>query len=198
MKLDSKLNLVVPILDDEERPVAYVHAAPISREVFESFFVILSKTFSAIYGEGLGEIAGPRVALMVMKKIATDAGMWEEVQGGLVAEMRRLANFVGPGPNGWEAIPLEDALRRKLISEDDAAEVENAVAFFTVNYAMLKKSTAKQVLAGAAKLWGARLESSNSTEFAAFLTTSTAGATSPPPVEAQAPPPAATGSQIPH
>ena len=187
MKIDAKLNLVIPIYGDpqimndpktgKEAEIdtikAYVHATPISREVFEANFVVISKTFSAIYGEGLGAIAGPRVARMMLKKVAEDLGMWDEVQGGLVAEMRRLANYIGPGQNGWETLPLEIAVQRQLIDGDDAAEVENAVAFFTVVSAMHRRNALRATLAGAASLWSAQITSLNCTDFAASLKTST-------------------------
>ena len=75
MKIDKKLNLVIPIETDDG--TLYVHSMPIRREIFDTYFLVLSKTFAAIHGEGLGEIAGPRVAALILKKIAMDTGMWE-------------------------------------------------------------------------------------------------------------------------
>jgi len=177
LKIDAKLNLVIPILDDEEKPIAYVHSMPIARETFERYFIVISKAFSAIYGEGLSFVAGPRVAALILRKIAEEIGEWEGIEGvkdGLLGEVRRLSSFIGPASNGWEPIPLEEAVRKGLISSDDLAEVENAIAFFIVASAMHKRNALKATLDGAAKLWGARVTSLNSTEFGAFLKTSTA------------------------
>lgn len=174
MKIDAKLNLIVPIVDDEDKPVAYVHSMPIARETFERYFVVISKAFSAIYGEGLSFVAGPRVAALMLRKIAEDVGEWEGIEGvkdGLLGEVRRLSSYIGPTPDGWAPIPLEDAVHRGLLSADDLAEVENAIAFFIVASAMHKKTALRQTLDGATKLWGARVTSLNSTEFAVSLKT---------------------------
>ena len=51
MRLDKKLNLVIPIEDDER--TIYVHSMPISKQVFEANVFIISKTLSVLYEEGL-------------------------------------------------------------------------------------------------------------------------------------------------
>lgn len=177
MRIDRRLNFVIPI--DQDGKTLYVHAMPISREVFERYAIVIAKTFAAIYNEGLGILAGPRVAAHVLKKIAVASGEWDGDGGvarGLMAEIRRLANVLLPGPKGWETVPLEDAIRREMIDPDDASEVENAIVFFCVASSMHKRAELKVVLDGASKFWGARVESLNCTEFAASLPMSTAGA----------------------
>lgn len=172
MEISRKLNLVIPIEGDDGNIVAYVHSAPISREVFETYFLPVSKTFSAIYAEGLGSVAGPRVAAMMLKRIATDLGQWDGpagVERGLVAEIRRLTNVLAPGDRGWETLPYDEAMKRGILSSDDAAEVDNAVTFFTVASAMHRRSELRPILDGAGRLWGAQTSSLNSTEFAASL-----------------------------
>ena len=56
MKINRALNLVIPI--DSEKGQLFVHSTPISREIFEQYFLVISKTFAAIFSEGLGAIAG--------------------------------------------------------------------------------------------------------------------------------------------
>lgn len=175
VKLDKRLNFVVPVLDANDNPIAYVHSAPIDRTVFETYFLVVSKTFSAIYGEGLGSVGGPRVAALILKRVAQDMNMWdgpEGVQSGLVNEIRRLTNVIMPGEDGWQTIPFEDAIRQNRIDADDAAEVENAITFFIVSSAMHRRNVLMTILDGAAKLWGALTTLSNCTEFAASLPTS--------------------------
>jgi hypothetical protein len=185
MRLDRRLNFVIPI--EQDGKTVYVHSMPISRDVFERYAIVIAKTFAAIYNEGLGIIAGPRVAAHVLKKVAVASGEWDGESGvarGLMAEIRRLSNVLVPGAKGWETVPLEDAIKRGMIDPEDASEVENAVVFFCVASSMHKRAELKAVLDGASMYWGARVESSNCTEFAASLPTSTAGAntggTSPP------------------
>lgn len=173
MKIDKHLNLVVPV-ERLDGTTIYVHSTPISRAVFDQFFLVIAKTFTSIYTHGLGPIGGPRVAAKFLVKVAEEMGpgQAELVRTGLIAEMRRLSNVIAPSDRGWVSIPLEDAIKRNLMDEDDADEVENAIAFFILASAMHKKKDAGQILAEAVKLWSAQTTSSNSTQFAASLPTS--------------------------
>ena len=48
MKIDKKLNLIVPVYGDDEKTIrCYVHSTPISRETFERYFLIIGQTFGA-------------------------------------------------------------------------------------------------------------------------------------------------------
>lgn len=188
MKLDQRLNFVIPIYstvltkDDKgaeqeiEQVVGYVHSVPILNETFERYFLTISKTFAAIYGEGLGYMAAPRVTSILLKRAAQSINDWEGPEGvesGLIGEISRLSSYLSPGPSGWVSVPLETAIARKSLSDDDVAEVTNAVAFFIVNSAMQRRTDLKVTLAGAARLWGARVTSLSCTEFLASLKTPT-------------------------
>lgn len=176
MEIDRKLNVVIPIEGADGKVSSYVHATPILKEVFNRYFLELSKTFALLYGEGLGYKIGPRVARLALEKISRELGTWDGVGGAkeiLIAEIERNSHFVGPGSNGWEVIPYREAVDRKLISEDDVGEVENAIAFFIVASSMHKKTEIETILEGAGKLWDLRPTSSNVTAFAASLKTST-------------------------
>ncbi len=171
MKINEKLNLVVPLYDGNEAIYAYVHSAPISREVFEANFFLLSKTFTAIFAEGLGEIAGPKVASLIMRKIASQ----DRIDATpLMNEIHRLTNVLVGGPGGWVMTPFHDCLSNNTIDSDDLAEAINAIVFFIAVSAMTVRQQRRDMLAGAARLWGARIESSDCTAFAASLKTSTA------------------------
>lgn len=171
MNIDRSLNLVVPV-DRADGTTIYVHASAISREAFDANFLVIAKTFTAIYAEGLGVVAGPRIAAKMLKKVAADMGQLEVVQKGLLAEMSRLTNVIAPGGNGWTSLPVNIALDQKMIDADDVEEVENAIAFFTLASAMHKKREARGILEQAARLWSALISSSNATEYAASLSTS--------------------------
>jgi len=174
--IDRKLNLVIPV-DNSDGSVTYVHSTPISREVFERYFKIIARTFAEIYSGGYTVYAGPRVAALLLKSTAMDLGVWDGptgVERGLMAEIRRLTNVVLPAPQGgWVTMPFVEAIKAGQINDDDVAEVDNALAFFTVACAMHKKSDLMGILSGASKLWGGSTTSFNCTEFAASLTTST-------------------------
>ena len=173
MQIDKRLNLVVPVYQDGDK-VLYVHSAPIRRETFERYFFVISKAFATIYQKGLGAMAGPRIAAMLLKKIAQEDGEWEGplgVERGLFAEIHRLSNVIAPGDKGWEQIPFEEALRLKLIDDDDASEIENAICFFILASAMHRKTELTGVLEAVKGLWGAQTTSFNSTEYIASLPT---------------------------
>lgn len=187
MIINERLNLVVPLYHGDD-VYAYVHAQPLSREVFEANYLLISRTFSAIHSEGLGNIAGPRVARMVMKTVAEQQKNEDSAQA-LINEIRRLSSVVLPSEGGWTTLPLQDALNQKKLDEDDVEEVENAITFFICASAMYRKVTLRVMLDGATKLWGAQISSLTCMAFVASLPISTAavntGGTVPPPPSSQ-------------
>lgn len=185
MKIDEKINLVIEV------DGTHVHSTPIGRETFKRYYLPLAKAFAKIYKEGLDVTAGPRVAAMVLEDVARELGVWEGeggVENGLMAEIRRGTNVIIPAEKGgWRSIPLDVALNEKRFSEEEATEVENVICFFIVASAMHSREDKKVALLGMTSLWTGQITSSNSTEFAASLRTSTATATSPPPDEEAGP-----------
>lgn len=176
LKVNRQLHLVIPITQGEK--TLFVHSTPVSSEQFDTFFLVIAKTFSAIYAEGLGAVAGPRVAAKLLRRVAESLGEWEDVKVGLVDEIRRMTNVFAPTDKGWQMIPLDDAVTSKLIDKEDASEVENAIVFFTVTWLMHKRTDREEVVTAAASLWGARIDSLSCTAFLDSLRTSTTAVTS--------------------
>ena len=178
--IDRRLNLVIPIYGDKDAVVAWVHSTPIGREVFDAYYRVLGRVYAAIHGDAtdaLGPTAGPRMAAMLLRDEAQRMGIWggpAGVQAGLVSEIRRLTNVAAPGPKGWEVLPYDDAIRAGRLDADDAAEVDNAIVFFTVGWWVYPKGRREAALSGAARLWSGHSTSSTVTEYAAGLPTSTA------------------------
>lgn len=163
-KINERMNLTIPVYDGAGSIYAYVHNEPISREMFEAHFLILSKTFAAIHTEGLGDAAGPRVSAMMLKRIAA-RNHDEESATSLLNEIRRLSNVLYRTPTGWDNIPYQNCIDDEMLDLDDVSEVENAIVFFTCSWHMHRKSIAKDILDGAVKLWGASITSSTLSEF---------------------------------
>jgi hypothetical protein len=196
VRINERLNIVIPLYHDDE-PYAYVHSTPISREVFEVNYLLISKTFSSIHSEGLGEVAGPRVAQLIMRDIAEQGGdRTQKSARSLLDEIGRLSNVILAGKSGWETIPLQEALDRKLIDEDDRSEVMNSLVFFTVASLMYPRNMRQMFMDRAAQIWGARMLSSNSTDFTASLPTSTATVSSGETAAPRPVPPAAGATLI--
>jgi hypothetical protein len=136
MKIDRNLNLVIPV-QSEKHGVIYCHSVPISRDVFETFYLELGKVFSQCF-DSINEshlvLSAPQLAYPALKSIARKAGNWDGnggVKFGLVNEIIRLTNIILPGERGWETVPLDSAVKRGMIDEDEEAEILSSVIFFT-------------------------------------------------------------------
>lgn len=171
MRINNKLNLIIPV--DTDAGTVHVHTTPLARETFEEYFMLISKTFAGIYRQGLSVVAGPRVAMLLLKQTARESGVLEgpkrEPAALLIAEMRRLTNVAIPGASGWQFYPLQDVVDRELLDPDDLSEVEGAVCFFICASAMHRRKELPDILVGMTSLWDAQISSSSFTEFAASL-----------------------------
>ncbi|OZU57549.1 hypothetical protein [Salmonella enterica] len=170
MKIARNLNLIIPV--QTEKGNAWIHATPINKEVFKEHFFILSKTFSAIFSEGLGVVAGPRIAYLMLERISRDSNIWEGdkgVRNTLVNEVIRLANLVYPVEGkGYDTIPLDMALEREIIDLD---EVAGELVFFTCVSSINSPEQAKGTMDVVNGIWSTQCSSLNLTEWIASLPT---------------------------
>lgn len=183
MKIDRRLNLVQPI--QTEKGTIYLHSMPISREVFENHFLVLSKTYAALMSEGLNVVAGPPVAKMMLKHIAVTGRMWEGpggVEQSLLAEIRRLTSVIMPTEAGWQTIPFDEVIRRDVVDDDALADAEGALVFFTCASGILRgpasQAKMKILMDGVERVWNVQTSSLDVTAFSASLPTLTPGETS--------------------
>ncbi|WP_337049956.1 hypothetical protein [Serratia fonticola] len=171
MKISRTMNLILPV--DTTTGTAYIHAKPISREIYKEHFFILSKTFAAIFSEGLGVIAGPRVAYLMLEKIATEGGIWEGsngVKNTLITEIIRLASLVYPVEGkGWDNKPLDVALEQGIVDLDD---VMGDLVFFTCVSSINTSDQAQGMMAQVGLLWNSATTSLDITEWTRSLPTS--------------------------
>ncbi|EGD6296922.1 hypothetical protein DQQ14_02910 [Escherichia coli] len=177
MKISRNLNLIIPVRT--EKGNGWVHATPISKEVFKEYFFILSKTFSAIFSEGLGVVAGPRIAFLMLERISRDSNIWEGdkgVRNTLVNEVIRLANLVYPVEGkGYDTIPLDMALEREIIDLD---EVAGELIFFTCVSSINSPEQAKGTMDVVNGVWSTQCSLLNLTEWIASLPTLKSAASS--------------------
>ncbi|MCU5774725.1 hypothetical protein N5923_21765 [Erwiniaceae bacterium BAC15a-03b] len=152
MKISRVMNLIVPV--ETESGAAWIHSTPISREIYKAHFLILSKTFAAIFTEGLGTVAGPRVACLMLEKIASESGGWDGANGvrnTLVGEIIRLSNLVYPQEGkGWQTKPLDVAIEKGVVELD---EIIGELVFFTCVSAINKPDQARGLMEVVAGLW---------------------------------------------
>ncbi|CAJ1245163.1 TPA: hypothetical protein JS275_001205 [Escherichia coli] len=177
MKIARNLNLIIPVRT--EKGNGWIHATPISKEVFKEHFFILSKTFSAIFSEGLGVVAGPRIAFLMLERISRDSNIWEGdkgVRNTLVNEVIRLANLVySVEGKGYDTIPLDMALEREIIDLD---EVAGELIFFTCVSSINSPEQAKGTMDVVNGVWSTQCSLLNLTEWIASLPTLKSAASS--------------------
>ncbi len=170
MKISRNLNLIIPVRTEKDN--GWIHATPISKEVFKEHFFILSKTFSAIFSEGLGVVAGPRIACLMLERISSDMNIWDGEKGvrnTLVNEIIRLANLVYPAEGkGYDTIPLDMALERGIVEFDDVA---GELVFFTCVSSINTLEQTEQMMLAVSGMWNSRTSSLSLTEWIASLPT---------------------------
>jgi len=172
MKIDRKLNIVIPI-ETESKGLIYVHSTPISRDVFEQFYLELGKVFSQCFdsiNQAHLALTAPQLAYPALKTMTIKAGNWEEVKKGLINEIVRLTNVLVTGEKGWESIPLDLAIKREILDEDEESEVLSALTFFTAICRVAPKDLRMSFLEMAGSLRSWELTSLDSTEYLNGLT----------------------------
>ena len=170
MKIDRNLSLVMQVQTDENGLV-YVHSSSISRSVFEQFYLEIGKVFSQCFdsvNQAHLALSAPQLAYPALKSISMKAGNWDGAGGvkfGLVNEIVRLTSVLVSGENGWESLPLDIAVKRNVINEDEEAEILSSLVFFTAISKVAPKDLKNSFLemAGALRNW--ELTSSDSTEY---------------------------------
>lgn len=185
MKISKDLRLTMPV--QTSRGQAYLYALAPSREIFDQFFVVIAKAFSRVYTDHTA-FAGPRIAAKYLRKVAAEMSLGappsvktikDEVEDGFFGELRRLSMIVAPSASGgYEPIPLEEAISKGLLDEEETDEVENALVFFTLSWLMLKRNVREAILNHDLPLWDGQLTSLDYTAFANSLRTSTETANS--------------------
>jgi len=177
IRIDKKLNLTFSV--DSGDGQIFVHAAPLSADVFRRYYRIIAKAYSQIWGEGLRYVwtAGWRTAALTIEDIAKQDNVWDGpdgVENGLINEMIRLTNVFVAGDNGWEMLPLDTALKQGRIDEEAGDLTRNAIVFFILASSIEAKKTLEQTFRPLLKVWDGQLTSSRAMEFQSSLPISTA------------------------
>jgi hypothetical protein len=174
MTLNKKLNLVMPV--DTEAGKIWVHSVPISMEVFESNYMLLTKTLAYLYLNGIGPAFSPRIARRALKDVAKEMNDEEDISTSLMNEIYRITNFLMPKDGQWQTVSFYEARNKKLIDEQILSEVENAVVYFIVASAVHLKSELQMAFQGLKTNWNVELTSLSVTDYGNSLTTSTTAA----------------------
>jgi hypothetical protein len=173
--INKRLNLVIPI--DSDSGKIWIHSTPVSREIFESNYLLLVKTLSNLYGNGIGPAMAPRVASFVLKDTAKEMDDKKDVSADFLQEVYRLSNFLMPNPDGrgWRTVPFSEAKNRNMVDATSISEVENAIIYFTVASALHLRKELPMAYQGLKSIWDAETTSLNVTQYGNSLTTLTPG-----------------------
>lgn len=174
MKIDDQFNLVVPVSD----PVR-AFSAPVSEAVFEANYRALSAANEQIFGRGMKAalLTGPRTAAIAIvdagKRLAAEDG----VEGDLGAlsfrsEIKRLTTILAPGAQGFDMLPVEQAIQSGAIEEGDWSDVEGLVCFFMLAWLFETRRARNELVAALAESLNCSATSRNLEDYAASLTTS--------------------------
>ncbi len=191
MQINRNLNLVIPVErgepGDDGYELLYVHSAPIDYELFQRYYLVLSKTFATIGQQGLGVIGAPRIAANLLEDVARTTyrapgvSWWEGddgVERGLLGEIARLSNLLSPSDKGWQTVMFDvarspQADKPPLLSKEEAGDVLNQATFFTVTWHASPRVSRINSVESAARLYAAQTTSLNCMEYARSLTTPT-------------------------
>jgi hypothetical protein len=188
MKIDRKLNLVIPV-EREDKTTLWVYVTPIRKEVFETYYLVLAKTFSQLTRNGLDPRSGPSVAALMLRDVATNTSRdtelnwWDGDDGvggkaGLLAEMVRLSNCLVGTDDGWQTMPLQDAIGKGLVTDEEKGEVMNLLAFFTVSSLVAPRNDRPILINGMAAIYNLETTSLLFTEWGNSLKMRTAAVSS--------------------
>jgi hypothetical protein len=174
ISINRKLNLVLPIELDEHRKI-YFHSTPISVEVFDANFWLLTQTLSSLYAHGVGPSMSPRIALRALRDTAKDIDQNTDVSINLINEIYRLTNVIMPASNGgpWTSVPYFEVKSKKLVDDQILSEAENAIVYFIVASALHLRSELEMAFQGLVGIWKAETTSLSPMEYIHSLPTST-------------------------
>ncbi len=180
MTINSSLNLVFPIRSENNTPLIWAYHTPISTEVFQANYRIIAATKAAIFGKGIAYAAdaGPRIASLTLRDAGrADAAEWgiEDTAPALLANISRLTHVLAPGKDGFDMVPIDAAISRKVIDAEEWAESESMLVFFTCAYSMALRSNREAVAKASALVLGGSTTSLEPLGWAASLPKLTEG-----------------------
>jgi hypothetical protein len=177
MKIDSKLNLVVPVDTEEgEETTIYFHHTLILKDTFVRYHFAMAAALNKLLSNNM-QVMGPKIAAFTLEEIAKELGQWEDnhdrkfigIENGLMAEIKRLTNVITYTPQGWMPMPVADAISRKLLDEEDWQEASQRIVFFTLISNMVPKMVRATLLEIMHESWNTQSVLLNCTAWANSL-----------------------------
>jgi hypothetical protein len=205
-KIDDRLNLIIPV--ERGSSTVFIHSTPISRDAFEAHFRLIAATHADMFGRGGGYAnVAPKVAALTLrdvgKQLALGAGEVDadgkpSSDGGassLLAEIKRLSVVAYPAAEGWKIDPVDVAVQRSAIDDEEWRTAEAAIVFFTCLSWMMARKEANAGVKLFASATGLRTSALPPSEWMNSLPKSTPEEPSQPQPEVQSPQPAPVAAQ---
>jgi hypothetical protein len=171
--INKKLNLVIPI-EEDEKIKAWVYSVPLSYEVFEANYMLLIRTLSYLYANGIGPLMAIRVAKLALKDVAKQIDDTTDGSANIMLEIERTASILLPDEFGkWKPIPYSVAKNRGAFSAQKLREVENALVYFTVASAVHLEDEMPMAYNGLSQIWKAQTTLLSAMEYGNSLPTLT-------------------------
>lgn len=171
--INKKLNLVIPI-EEGEKIKAWIYSVPLSYEVFEANYMLLIRTLSYLYSNGIGPLMAIRVARLALKDVAKQIDDTTDVSEGLMNEILRTTSVLLPDETGkWKPMPYGLVKSKNTFSLEKFREVENAIVYFIVASAVHLEDEMPMAYNGLKQIWKAQTTLLNTTEYGNSLPTST-------------------------
>lgn len=172
IKINRKLNLTMEW--ETDRGTLHLFSIPVGKNVFDDNYMLFARAYSALYRNDLGAVSGPRIAAQLLR---SEANVMEQPEryDRLIMEIRRLTTVFTPSHQGagYENLPYFEAIKRKLIDDEDSGEIESAICFFTLVLWMTPKTRLPIVLGGLSLIWSAGTTSSTISDYQRSLPTLT-------------------------
>jgi hypothetical protein len=200
-QINTALNLAFPVRwaeriiekdgkpDTVVEPLVWAYHTPISREIFDANYRIISAANMEIFSKGVAFAAesGPIIAALALRDAsrqrALELGIIDENTDpgtALMLELKRLTMILAPGATGFEYLPVDIALQKKVIDADDWREAESSVAFFTCGLWMARRTIREVRREALALVLRGLITSLQPMEFVASLRTLNPAETSEP------------------
>lgn len=177
MKIDNKLNLIVPVDTAEgEETTIYFHHTPILKETFNRYHFAMAAAFNKLLSNNL-QVMGPKIAALTLEEVSKDLDQWRDnldrkfigIENGLIGEIKRLTNVIAYTPQGWQPIPVADAISRSMVEEEDWQEASQRIVFFTLVSNMVTKKIRAALLEIMHESWNTQCASSSCSAWASSL-----------------------------
>lgn len=176
MRISKQLNLVIP-LETEGHGKIFIHSTPISRDVFETYYLELGKVFSQCFDNANSShmfLSAPKLAYPAIKKVAMDQGNWEGPGGvkfGLINTIKQQTNILVAVESGYKTFTFTMAVDSGVLDEEDEAEVLSSLCFFTAISRVAPKDLKMSFLQTAGSLRGWDITSLDFMEYQTSLPT---------------------------